>query len=582
MNAQQPTARGDFIKTLLITFGMIWVCSHLGPPLVAGELQPWSALAYYLAALGIIRLITGFLQFLVLLLDWQSTRTVTGRSGTAGWARKKDFKIELSRKNQGPLWGLNAGRDKTPIISDYASNALTLASAGSGKGICTVIPMGMSIPHSKIFPDFKGELVCMLKKPLEARGEVIRVLNPGGLWQDKIGDSDSYNPLDIIVDDLNRPGGLRDLPGDLRELNKQILPEPSDRESENTYFREGSRGIDSFAELVEAMIEGYDATLSSVALLIEDRTRLEDHARWIAGVDLEGKPHPGGAFPIEQAPWAKHHSLEDIQEFAKLVRARALNILSMMGGTDNRTFESFITGAQQALAPFAFGRIAPCMGRSSFSMNDVKEGKKPTSVFIVTDASRLEAYKPYTGLIQWCCMTAIKRHPNKERPVYFILDEATNYKINGIENLLTWGRSYGLRLHVIFQDLAAFERVYGKTALDTLLSETEIKQFLPGQRSPKTLELISKKLLGEQSIMSANLALPNNQEGVRENMSETGRTLMTEDELRRTSHGILFIRRCRPILFDPVSYAEIHPWNRQVGINPFYGKPFRKPTKLRL
>ncbi len=215
-------------------------------------------------------------------------------------------------------------------------------------------------------------------------------------------------------------------------------------------------------------------------------------------------------------------------------------------------------------------------------MNDVKEGKKPTSLFIVTHASRLEAYKPYIWLMQWCCMTAIKRHPNKERPVYLIMDEATNYKINGIENLLTWGRSYGLRLHVIFQDLAAFERFYGKTALDTLLSETEIKQFLPGQRSPKTLEMISKKLLGEQSIMSANLALPNNQDGVRENMSEAGRPLMTEDELRRTDKGILFIRRCRPILFDPVSYAEISPWKRQVGINPFYGKPFRKKTKLRL
>ncbi len=486
------------------------------------NLQLWPSFAFYLAGLGVIRLTIGFLQFLVMLLDWQSTRTVTGKSGTAGWAKIKHFARELSRKYLGPFWGVNSGRDKTPIFSDYASNALTLAPSGSGKGICTVIPMGMSILHSKIFADFKGELVCMLKKPLEARGEIIRVLNPGGLWKDRIGDSDSYNPLDIIVDDLNRPSGLRDVMDDLSEINRQILPEPSDRESENTYFREGSRRLIAFAMLIESMIEKYDATLSKAALLIEDRARLEDHARWIAGVDMEGKPHPGGAFLIEQAPWAKNHSLEDIQEFAKLVRARALNLLSLMGGNDNRMFESFITGAQQALAPFAFGRLAPCMGRSTFSMNDVKEGKKPTSLFVVTDASRLEAYKPFIGLMQWCCMTAIKRHPNKERPVYFILDEATNYKIAGIENLLTWGRGYGLRLHIILQDLAAFERVYGKTALDTLLSETEIKQFLPGQRSPKTLELISKKLLGEQSIMSANMALPNNQDGVRENMSETG------------------------------------------------------------
>ena len=297
---------------------------------------------------------------------------------------------------------------------------------------------------------------------------------------------------------------------------------------------------------------------------------------------MDGKPHPDGAFPIEQASWAKYHSPEDLQEFKALLRARSLNLLSLMSGNDNRTFESFITGAQQALAPFAFGRIAPCLGRSSFRMSDVKEGKKPTSLFIVADASRMEAYKPFMGLMQWSCMTAIKRHPNKGRPVTFILDEATNYKINGIENLLTWGRSYGLRLHVIFQDLAAFERVYGRTALDTLLSETEIKQFLPGQRSPKTLELISKKLLGEQSIMSANVSQADNLNNPRESLSETGRSLMTEDEIRRTKHGILFIRQCRPILFNPVSYAEISPWRKQVGINPFYGKPFLAPVRLRL
>jgi type IV secretion system protein VirD4 len=165
-----------------------------------------------------------------------------------------------------------------------------------------VVPIGLSIRHGKIFADFKGELVCMLKEPLATRGEVICVLNPGGLWQERIGANDSYSPLDIIADDLNRPGGLRDLNEDLREFTGQILPEPSERDSENTYFREGSRRAMAFATLMETMIEGHGAILSSVALLIEDRAKLEDHARWLLGVDLEGNPHPGGAFPIERSP----------------------------------------------------------------------------------------------------------------------------------------------------------------------------------------------------------------------------------------------------------------------------------------
>jgi type IV secretion system protein VirD4 len=310
--------------------------------------------------------------------------------------------------------------------------------------------------------------------------------------------------------------------------------------------------------------------------------RLCDMARWVAGVDIEGKLHPYGPFPIEQTEWAKAHDLRDVAEFAALVRARAQNLIALMTGTDNKTFESFISGGQQCLAVFAFGRLAPAMGRSTFSMNDLKEGTKPTTLFIVADASRMEAYKAYIGLMQWCCTTAAKRHSNKERPVYFILDEATNYKVNGLENLLTWGRSYGLRLHLIFQDFAAFERTYGKTALDTLLSETEIKQFLPGQRSPKTLELISRQMLGDQTVMATGTSRSIDQFGLNENVSEAARPLATPDEIRRMQQGILFVRQYRPILFEPVSYAEIEPWRSQVGINPFHGKPFRKKIKLRL
>ncbi len=579
---QQAKPKPNFFAIVFITGVSIWAYLQLGAPIVSREIQPLPALALLFAALGILRIIICLLEFLVAFIDWQSTRTTTGRSGTASFGRKKGFKKDLTRKKQGPFWGVNAARDHTALFFDYVSNALTIAPAGSGKGICTVVPMGMSIRGSKIFPDFKGELICMLKKPLEKRGEIVRKLNPAGLWKEKIGESDSYSPLDIIADDLNRPGGLRDVMDDLREITRQILPEPSERESENTYFREGSRGLIGMATLIETMIEEYDATLSSVSLLIEDRLRLEDHARWIAGLDINGKPHSDGAFPIEQTPWAQKHSTEDVAEFTKLVRAKAKNLLALMSGEDTRTFDSFITGAQQALAPFAFGRLASCMGRSTFRMDELKEGKNPTNLFIVSDASRMEAYKPFIGLIQWCCMTAIKRHKNKDRSVYFILDEATNYKISGLESLLTWGRSYGLKLHVIFQDLSAFERVYGKAALETLLSETEIKQFLPGQRSPKTLELISKKLLGEQSVISANLSRTETASGVRESLSETARVLMTEDEIRRTNHGILFVRRNRPILFDPVSYAEIYPWKNQVGINPFFGKAFRKRTKLRI
>lgn len=565
-----------------IATGMAWWAYHLNPPMMAGRIDWFSALIHLLAGLFCLQAVIRALDNAAHFIDFFASREPTGKHGTSAWATLKEVKGGLTKGKCGPFWGQYAGAAGSALFFRYASNVLTLAPAGAGKGIYTVVPNIMSIGHSKVVADFKGELVCMCKAALEKRGEIVRVLNPGNLWADIVGHGDSFSPLDIIADDLARSGGLRDVMDDLREMCAQILSEPGDKESDDTFFREGGRRLITDAVLFEVMVDLHDATLSSVALLIENRTRLGDMARWIVGVDIQDKPHPDGPFPIEQTEWAKVHDAKDVTEFAELVRARAQNLIALMSGTDNRTFESFHSGTQQSMAAFAFGRLAPAMSRSTFSMNDLKEGKKPTTLFIVADASRMEAYKAFIGLMQWCCMTAVKRHSNKERPVYYILDEATNYKVNGLETLLTWGRSYGLRLHLIFQDLDTFSKVYGPTAVETLLSQTEIKQFLPGQRSPKTLELISRQMLGDQTVMATGTSRTIDQFGLNENLSEAARPLATPDEIRRMQEGILFVRQHRPILFEPVSYAEIEPWRSQVGINPFHGKPFRKKIKLRL
>lgn len=575
----QRLGETNLAGSALLTGLFVWGVIQTGPILVAGAVRPLPAILTVLAGVFGLQLAVEVLMRLARLMDWASAHSATGKAGTAKWARAKHTRKECNRKREGPFWGRARDGRKRPLFIDYVSNAMTVAPAGSGKGIGTVVPMGLSIRQAKVIADFKGELACILKGFLEARGERVRILNPTGLWPEQLGESDCHNANDIITDALYRPGGLRDVPDYLRELTAQIYPEPAKTEGDNTYWREGGRRLIADVDLIEVMVEAYDATFASVALLLEDRDALERNLRWVVGVDLEGKPLPEGPMPIEEAEWAQLHDPEDVAEFAKLARARAAGWLALMCTPDSRTFDSFISGAQQALAPFAFGRLAPAMGRSTFSMNDLKEGEEPTSLFIVADSSRMEAYKGYVGLMQWCAMTAIKRHPDKARPTYFIMDEATNYKVHGLESLLTWGRSYGLRLHLIFQDLSAFERTYGKTALETLLSEAEIKQLLPGQRSPKILEMI-EKALGDQSVMGASLSA--REDRMDEQTSESGRPLMTADEIRRSPHGLLLVRRAPPIRFEPISYAEIHPWREQAGINPFHGKPFLKKVKLKL
>ncbi len=573
----------SFLATAMLAGAAIWLMIQLGPPVVGNAVQPWPAVVALIAAVAVLRLIISLFEGLAEFANWKTMRTATGKAGTAGWAKKKDYKAELARENKGPFWGMSADGKRTPLFIPYASNAVTFGPAGSGKGECSVVPNFMSIFDSKVVPDFKdAELTCMLKAAAEKRGEKCLVLNAPRKHVDIIGEGESYNPIDIIVDDLNRPGGLRDVMDDLREFTMQLRPEPPSGESENSYFRNGARTRIADAVLFEAMVEEYEATLSSVALLIEDRDRLEDTARWVAGINLEGEPLAGGPMPIERTAWAQKHDPQDVAEFAQLVRARARNLISLIDRPDNRTFESFITDAQQALAPFAFGRFAPAMGRSTFSMDELKGNKQPTNLFIIADESRPETSNAYVGLIMWCAMTALKRHSNKRRAVYFLCDEANNYKVNGLIELLTWGRSYSIHVHLFLQNLAAFRRINGEDGVATMLSETEIKQVLPGQRLPEMLDLITKAA-GEQSVMSPSMGKGENPLEIKADYSESGRHLMTPDELRRADRGVLFVRRCKPILFEPISYSEVEPWrSSQVGINPFYGEPYLKPVKLRL
>ncbi len=571
---QPPNLAGLVIVTGLLGWGAL----KTGPLMLGGQVQFIPAVLAFIAGLGLLRIATELLQLLARLADRQSAKRPRTQPGTSRWATWKDWKVERSQRDVSPLWGLMKGRRGRALWANYASNAMTVAPAGSGKGIFTVIVMGLAIRVAKVFVDFKGELACLLKPALEARGEIVRILNPGALWEDQLGASDFYNPIDLLIDCLHTPGALRDAPDLLRELAGQLLQEPGKSDNDNSYFREGGRRAIADITAIHAMVDEYDATLSAVALTVEDRNAFEHHMRWVVGVDLEGKPLPEGPLPIEQAAWAEKHDPEDVAEFARWLRARAANWLALMDG-EARTFDSFISGAQQALAPFATGRLATVTRRSTFSMNDLKRRDRITNLFFVVDASRMETYKAWIGLMQWCVLTTLKRHADKSQPVYLILDEVTNYLIAGLASLLTWGRSFGIRLHLIFQDLTAFEREYGTQALETVLSETEIKQFLPGQRSPKTLELISK-MLGEQTVVAASRAP--GATGINVQMSDTARALMTPDETRRTQDGILFVRQAPPVRFSPISCAEIAPWRDQVGINPFHGKPFRKKVRLKV
>lgn len=582
MSAPAADNRGRIVPAFILGAASWYVLDFSGPITRGPEINAVSAAAAFFLLLSVMVVLTDTFAAVFRVVNWIQARRPTGLKGTAGFVKSlKEIRHDLVSRGWGPYWGTFKGKE---IISDFASNALTLGPAGTGKGIGVVQPTILSIRESKTVICFKGENTAVLARPLRERGETVRIVNIGDMWPDILGPSDAYNPATILARNYLRPGGLQDISEDSHEMAFQLYPDPPNGPGEHKYFYDGSRAKIIFALQTSILINGMHANPADVMLLL-GRSELLRHAQWAAG-RLKFDDGSTAEMPLRDQPWAQNHDPEDVENYIAYYKAMAAEVADLLETEDSRSAEAFLKGAQEALRPFnPTTRAHKKINRSTFSFSDQKEGDAPTTVFLVVDASKINAQMPVLSLLLWCMCQEIKRHQNKKRPVYLIADEATNYKIDDLGTLVTWGRGYGLRIHLIFQSFSAFTRQYGKDVLSTVLSECEIQQFLAGQREPETLEMI-EKLLAEQSVIARNHRGSLGREaefGVDGfDYREEGRVLMTRDEIRRTGKTILIIRRNKPILTDLLPIAAIEPFRSQIDINPFHGKPFLWPVRLRL
>ncbi|MEO0411737.1 MAG: type IV secretory system conjugative DNA transfer family protein [Pseudomonadota bacterium] len=512
--------------------------------------------------------------------DFLQAKTPSGNKGTSGWVKSlREIKTELIQSGGGPYWG---AFKNIPVFSEFVSNAMCIAPAGAGKTSGAVLTNCLSIRDDKILTDFKGEISCSVKQELEDRGEVFHALNLGGLWEDALGPSACYNPLDLIADHLECPGGLCDIVDDLRGMSAQLVPDPvkTGGSGDNKHFTEGERDLIAYGKLQNAILHHRRANLGEVCHMMNDVDALLKEAQWVCGrLVVNGQKQ---MMPIENLPWIQKHDPQEVANFIEYHRGTAAALCDLIEATDSRTFNSFLTGTRQALRPFnKTTRTHKVLSKSTLRFSDCKTSEETNTISIIADDSRSEAQKPVVGLLQYCAMIEIKRAENKKRPVYFIMDEATNFTIQNLPELLTFGRGYGLRLLLIFQSISAFVKAYGEEAFNILWSETEIKQFLPGQREPRVLKMISE-LLAEQTIKTKDYNGGRGRGVDGYGYREEASPLMTEDEIRRCKKTLLAIRDKKVMQVDLPPIAAIHPWRDQVGINPFYGKPFRLPIKLRI
>ncbi|MFA5951880.1 MAG: type IV secretory system conjugative DNA transfer family protein [Hyphomicrobium sp.] len=473
--------------------------------------------------------------------------------GSARFADMSDIKKARLHSNNGLWIGLFGDQ---VLRFENETHTLVISPAGGGKTVYLVVPQLALVTLPMLVTDMKGELPAITARWRAQRmGHRVRVLNPPSVWRQP---SDTYNPCDIVLEDLVTDP--RDAILDAKSIALQLIPEPTRAGADNNqFFRQGARDIVSF-------------TILALALR------------------YPGSCHLPEAQKIVTNPIAFRNLCEEIKDAHGGVEGDVANMAQQHIAASDATpreFQSFMNNAVQALGPFApSGRIAEFCKTSSFRFRELKTGDadgKPVTVYNCCDMTRLAQFAPWTGLLNWAAMTELQRCQVRQQ-VLILMDEASNFTIADLPKYLTALRGYGISVFLVFQEHSEIERAYGKEAAATFWSQSDLIIGF-GIKSQETAERFSK-LAGVRTIEARNFNL-GGQAGdtINQSQSYTKRELITPDEVRAREEGdmLVFIKNMPLIKAERCGYHEIEPLRSNLDPNPLHGnQPYLGTTRVSL
>ncbi len=533
---QTPSERPSLLGLLLTMVGVGYLALYIWNHSQGDDLM--RGIALFLA----VALCLGFLRFLAegsrRLGDFFRVLRAARRGnsrGSAGWLTEKEARrAKLHERRDGSRFTGVIGR--TPVWLWTETHHLILGPAGSSKSSAAIFNILLSISESSLVNDTKGEIYEVTARfRAKVFGHRIVKLDP------KDPKSDRINPLDfiyaLIMEELAEAFTL------LRGMVLQLYPEPP-QEGMNKFFRDGARRL--IAAVVAAVAVVCPPERRNLAMVYRVQTDMD----LLNDLLMEAA----------KSPLLKGE-----------IRSMADDLHQMAFGEDGaaKTFEQFRIGALQALEPFGPGNyLADITSETTFDFTELKTDK--VTCYIIVDHNNKETLGKWSGLMQWLAAYQMVGVRNNH-PVTMVLDEFCNAPLYSLPGILTLLRSYGVKCIMATQDLDDIDRVYGKEARSTILSETFIKQFLGGIRSQTTLEYLMK-YMGESTEHAPSYSFGG--EKVQESMGRTNRALMTADEIRRLDERaqIVIYGNLKPALLSKVQVYAAAPWRRQIGINTMYGK----------
>ncbi|ESQ76556.1 type IV secretory system conjugative DNA transfer family protein [Asticcacaulis sp. YBE204] len=415
--------------------------------------------------------------------------------------------------------GLLIGRDgDSGKLLRYHGPAhlLTMAPTRSGKGVGTIIPNLLVAGRSVVCVDPKGENARITAAVRQGFGPVF-VLDPFGVSGLP---SSAFNPLGHLdIDHL-------DVAEDVSTLADALVHDAP-----------GGAGEAHWNEEAKALVSG--VLLHVIATETGERRSLATLRECLT-----------------LAPDAFYELLVSMQtnRACNGLIARAAN--RHMSKSD-REAAGVLSAAQRHTHFLDSPRMTSVLSRSDFSFSDLK--LSTVSAFLVLPPDRIDTYSRWLRLMVTQSLIDMARTDVQPRlPVLYLLDEfAALGHLAPVERAMGLMAGYGVQLWPILQDIHQLKATYGQRA-GTFLSNAGVLQVF-SVNDHETAKLVSD-LLGQTTVtfQTQSRNLDSEDTGLSFSQQQTGRPLLTPDEVRRLpAHAqLLFLTGQRPIIAKKIRYYE--------------------------
>jgi type IV secretion system protein VirD4 len=340
--------------------------------------------------------------------------------GSARWATPKEIGAARLLNPDGVVLGR---LDQKYLRHDGPEHVLCFAPTRSGKGVGLVVPTLLTWPGSCIVHDIKGENWQLTAGWRASFGRVL-------LFDPTNPESSAYNPL---LEVRRGDSEVRDV-----QNIADILVDPEGALERRNHWEKTSHAL-LVGAILHVLYAEPDKTLAGVANFLSDPKRtIEATLRaMMTMLHLGDRPHP-------------------------VVASAARELLNK---SENER-SGVLSTAMSFLGLYRDPVVAKVTARCTWRINDLVEGSRPATLYLVVPPSDISRTKPLIRLILNQIgrrLTEDLQAKAKRRRLLLMLDEFPALgRLDFFESALAFMAGYGLKSFLIAQSLNQIEKAYGQ------------------------------------------------------------------------------------------------------------------------